>query len=229
MIWSFKRYEYKALVHARTRDAILRELLERMAPDPHGNSDGVYRVSTLYYDTPTLRVRVYGERGNEPDVAAVVELKHRLGRTIQKRRLSLPLSKAYRLCRGQQPSIWRDKRDAAVATEVQSLVESLSLEPSCVIRYVRRALLGVDDDLDLRVTFDQMMECRSPKFGLGVEPRGTLFVPRDWIVLEVKVNHAMPVWIMELLSRHGCKLRGLSKYRLGVAHLSSPEHGLLCG
>jgi hypothetical protein len=192
-----------------------------MSPDPNGDSDGTYRVTSMYFDTARMRMRVYGEKGDDIDVTTSVELKDRIGRTMQKRRLFLPLRHAYRLCRGLPVYCFEEKRDAALAREVTALVESLGLEPSCVVSYVRRALVGEDDGLDLRVTFDHRIECRSPKHGMGVHPAGTTFVPDDWVVMEVKVNHAIPLWISELLSRHSCKLHELSKFRLASAHLSA--------
>jgi hypothetical protein len=245
MMWTFKRYEFKSLVRADARDRIEEELRSRMAPDPNAAPDGSYRLTSLYYDTPDLRcyrsvvdgikyrqklrIRLYGDGGSRPDTPAMVEIKQRIGRTIQKRRVMLPLGQAEQLCTGRQPRVWKDRREAGVAAEVESLVRTLSLRPSCIVGYRRRAFVGTADELNLRVTFDERVSCWTPDRGLGLDQEGTAFIPDDWVVLEVKVDHAIPLWINQLLARYDTKFHRLSKYRLALSHLSSSGRGLRCG
>ena len=56
----------------------------------------------------------------------------------------------------------------------------------------------------------------------GKSTRGSITNPGyEHVVMEVKVNHAVPLWITHLLARHGCTLRRFSKYCAGVVRLSN--------
>ena len=54
MIKRFNRYELKYLVDARRYQSMASDLAHFMTPDPHGDIDGFYRVTSLYYDSPGL-------------------------------------------------------------------------------------------------------------------------------------------------------------------------------
>ncbi len=113
----FNRYELKYLIHASQVKGITDDLLRQMAPDRHGDASGSYIITSMYYDSAELhmlrskligsnfrrklRVRVYGETPNDPAGMAMVEIKQRLSRTTQKRRVMLPLREALSLCNGQ--------------------------------------------------------------------------------------------------------------------------------
>ena len=43
----------------------------------------------------------------------------------------------------------------------------------------------------------------------------------DTIVMEVKVNDAVPLWVSRMIARHNCSLRRISKYCKGLACLRS--------
>jgi hypothetical protein len=234
MIRRFNRFELKYLVTAAQRDALLPELRERMTLDPEGSASGVYRVTSLYFDTQDLacfrakldgikfrrklRIRVYGDPPAGTDPLAMVEIKQRINRTVQKRRLALPLSQAYALCAGARDAPIHDARDAEVASEVEFLVRSLSLAPTCVISYVRHAFMGGAYEPGLRVTFDQALWCGGPERGLSTTER-LHFLPPDRLVLEVKANEAVPLWVVRLLARHSIPIQRFSKYCAGLAHL----------
>src|SRR5512144_3090202 len=123
-IRSFNRYELKYIVHASVVDGIVADVLSQMSPDRHGDAGGSYVISNLYYDSPELhllhskivgtnyrrklRVRVYGENGTGAPRSAMVEIKQRLGRTTQKRRVVVPLDEALRICEAQSAWSWDD-------------------------------------------------------------------------------------------------------------------------
>ncbi|HZA14209.1 MAG TPA: polyphosphate polymerase domain-containing protein [Myxococcaceae bacterium] len=244
MIKRFNRFELKYIVTASLRDALLPEIRERMASDPESTEGGVYRVTSLYYDTPDLaffrakldgikfrrklRVRIYGEQAQAPETPAMVEIKQRINRTVQKRRIALSLSEAYALCAGARGEDLADERDAEVAGEVEFLVRSLNLSPTCVISYVRHAFMGSAYEPGLRVTFDAGLRCGGPEGGLN--PTDLFhFLPPDRCVMEVKANEAIPLWIVRLLARHSVSVQRYSKYCAGLAVLraqrSRREHG----
>ncbi len=233
MISRFNRYELKYLVHTSQREALLRKLRENMVTDPEGGESGSYRVTSLYYDSPELhcyrakvdgikfrrklRVRVYGEDPS-PERPAMIEIKQKHRRTVTKRRICVPLHEAHAICaRTGSPSVTAPK-DLEVVREVAHLVDALNLAPRCVISYRRQALMGSRFEPGLRVTFDTDVAASRPTEDLN---RGTrhLFVPRDYMIMEVKINDRVPMWMSGLLERHQCELRRVSKYCSGYERL----------
>ena len=115
---AFNRYEIKYLVANEDVPAIRSELARRMDRDEHSPPGG-YGVWSLYYDTPALRfywekieglkfrrklrIRHYGELDAVTDDSQVfVEIKQRVNRVTQKRRVRLPYGAARRLCDGRE-------------------------------------------------------------------------------------------------------------------------------
>jgi SPX domain protein involved in polyphosphate accumulation len=231
----FDRYELKYILHVSELAAIASDLIPHMQPDLHGDSGGSYSITNLYYDSAELhmlhsklagtsyrrklRVRVYGETPGKPTNTAMVEIKQRLRRTTQKRRVLLPLAEAYRLCEGEDPRAWSDAGDRAVADEVKSLVHGLQLRPACVIAYRRRAFVGSHFEPGLRVTLDTDLWGAPPDLLLPMPSVPRYVMPRDWAILEIKVDERIPTWVCELLVKHNCQLRRVSKYCLGMVTL----------
>ncbi len=245
MIKRFNRFELKYVVPSSTRDAIIDELGAHVTPDPEGGPRGIYAVTSLYYDSPDLscfrakldgiryrrklRIRRYGDvADSSPRV--MVEIKQRIGRTIQKRRLAARLHDAYRLCAGGREMRWRDPGDAAVAGEVEFLVRSLLLQPTCVIGYTRQSFMGMRYEPGLRITLDQCLWSSVPSGGLLGEARRHAFLPPNLFIMEVKANNAVPLWVAHLLARHRCSLSRYSKYCAGLVRLrelgQSPSAGV---
>ncbi len=230
MIRRFNRFELKYLLPVSKAEALIGDLAGRTEPDEHGGFSG-YPIRSLYYDSPDLdffwdkiegvkfrrkvRLRVYPS--TQPILTGMVEIKQRINKTVQKRRLSLPLEAAYHLCEGNLEHTPADPADARVASEVRYLVQAKHLQPTCMIDYHRRAFVGNEYNPGLRITFDTHLQCRIK--GLRVEQTGEsrYFLPPDWCILEVKVNETVPDWVSSLLISHNCELNRVSKYCAGVA------------
>ena len=234
-IRSFNRYELKYLLHASEVAGIVADVLHQMSPDSHGDANGAYAISNLYYDSPglhmlrskivgnsyrrKLRVRTYGGAGGDPPAMAMAEIKQRLGRTTQKRRVLVSLDEALRLCDAQSSRTWDDAADQAVADEISGLVQALALRPACTISYRRRAFVGSRFEPGLRVTIDTDLWGAPPRLDFYAQRPTTFLMPRDWAILEIKVDNRVPNWINELVTRHNCQLRRVSKYALGMVKL----------
>ncbi|AXI79989.1 polyphosphate polymerase domain-containing protein [Peterkaempfera bronchialis] len=224
---AFNRYELKYLVPAEQATAIRDELVERMDRDPHSPVGG-YGVWSLYYDTPQLRfywekieglkfrrklrLRHYGDLAAVTDDSPVfVEVKQRVNRVTQKRRIRLPYATARRLC-DRRELIEHAERERAFVEEVLDLVVRLDLRPTAITGYQREALVGRAQDTGLRVTFDRRIRGRDRDFHLGAEAENRYTVPPHLAVMEVKVNERAPYWITDLAARRDLNLVRVSKY-----------------
>lgn len=224
---AFNRYEIKYLVPVAAVPALRAELAGRLDRDPHGGERG-YGVWSVYYDTPTLRfywekieglrfrrklrIRHYGDRdGIDDDTTVHVEIKQRVNRVTQKRRVALPYRLARQLCDGRT-MVDHEPGRRAFLEEVLGLVDRLDLRPVAMTGYQREAFLGRDAELGLRVTLDHRVRGRDRDFHLGADTENRFIIPPSRSVLEVKVNERAPYWLTDLAARANLSMVRVSKY-----------------
>lgn len=224
------RHEIKFLVNRTQQRALLAALEQQLQPDVNADGDGRYLITSLYYDTPDykaywdkvdgfsfrrkVRVRVYGDQPVTPESPVFLEIKARSGTRMGKRRLRLPYADAVDFRDVPIDVANLSPTEQATAQELHYLFSALQLQPTCVVSYQRAAYGGHVDHPDLRVTFDTAVRGRIENLSLLATDAGamTTILEPGWAILEVKVNQTMPFWLGELLSRHGCTPRRISKY-----------------
>jgi hypothetical protein len=224
------RYELKYLLSREQMNALLPELLQHLDRDPHTDELGLYPITSLYYDSPDLkaywdkleghrnrrkvRVRVYGDDRVTTDTPAFVEIKERINSRIRKRRTALSYEEAVDFDEFDALGSRPDQVNGAMLHEVYYLYRTLLLQPAGVVRYDRLALEGRDYYADLRVTFDTNVRGRAHDLTLlstgMADDRQVL--PADRVILEVKANESVPLWMVRMLSAHRCTHYRISKY-----------------
>jgi SPX domain protein involved in polyphosphate accumulation len=227
-IRKFNRFELKYLVSLSHAQEFKRSLDAYLAPDQHGDSCGSYDISSLYYDGPDyrfywekvdgirfrrkLRIRRYAN-GQEfdDDQPVFVEVKQRLNRVTQKRRILLPYREALRFCNERQWVV-SHSADDPVAEEVMGMLWQYNLHPASVVTYNRLALVGTDYDIGLRVTFDRDIRFRKHPLTLEDNSNDALMFPADQCIIEIKANERIPYWLTEEVARHQLNLMRVSKY-----------------
>ena len=221
------RYELKYVIDRAQFAAVLGDIGDYMLPDAHGDEEGAYQITSLYYDTPDykaywdkieghkmrrkVRVRVYGGDVIMPQTTAYLEIKQRVDKLMAKRRVALPYAEAVNFETLEERT---GDPDSTVMRETAYLYRTLHLRPSAVVTYDRLAYEGGDLFPDLRVTFDTNLRGRVRDLSLlsHSHAAGHYFFPPDRCVLEVKVNRTVPYWLTRILSGHRCTLRRVSKY-----------------
>lgn len=232
MIKRFNRYEIKYTIPVAALPALKGDLERFLAKDAYGGDKGFYSIASLYFDTPDLdcyrnkldgllfrrklRIRVYPELD---DGKAFVEIKQRVNRTVQKRRLQMTLKDAYAMCSGSMHFKLSEADDQEVADEVHFLVTALRLKPKNVIAYTRQAYVGHTVDPGLRLTFDTLVRTRAASFDLEQHRKMQLAFPAARAIMEVKANERVPHWLLSMLARHQCTLTRVSKYCCGIAEI----------
>jgi len=230
MIKVFNRFELKYVIQASKYRELVSDLGHFMVPDEHGDASGYYRIISLYYDSPDfsayhskldglrfrrkLRIRIYVAPGQSISQVerGFVEIKQRFNRTTQKKRLSLPLEVANRLCAGEDVSEFIEDGDIATASEVSYMIRAMRLKPRAIVSYRRRAFIGGRYESGMRLTFDTQLEGRTHALEVNQIARNLQILPLDWMVMEVKVNERVPRWMVALLAKHQCSLERVSKY-----------------
>ncbi|GGM20946.1 VTC domain-containing protein [Micromonospora sonchi] len=228
---AFNRYEIKYLMPSSAVPALRKELASRLDVDSHGVGGG-YGVWSVYYDTRDLRfywekieglrfrrklrVRHYGDRLTVNDHSTVfVEIKQRVNRVTQKRRVALP----YHLARDlldRRVMVEHEPTQRAFLEEVLDLLCRLDLRPVAMTGYQREAFVGRGAEAGLRVTVDRRVRGRDRDFHLGADAENRLIVPARLAVVEMKANERVPYWLTDLAAGLSMSVVRISKYCQGV-------------
>ncbi len=227
---SFNRFEFKYLLRGDQIQDLIDDLEGYAHPDPHSGEEG-YRVHSIYWDSPELlffwekvdgekfrrklRFRTYG--GRNGSAHAFVEIKQRVNATVQKRRILWPVERIRSVfgetgIDAQQESGVRDR----VAMEALFLCRCHGLEPKMAVGYRRRAFFGSHES-DLRITFDTRLQYDAQALRMGeVFETGKYMLDENLAVMELKFNDRIPLWLLELVKRHGIDRVRMSKYCAAV-------------
>lgn len=231
----FKRKEQKYLITLEQYSLLLEQIMPYMRSDTFG-TDGKYIVSSLYFDSndykiyfetknklafrQKLRLRTYNETGI--DETAFFEVKQKHNNVVNKRRMLLPLQEAYLYMeKGDEQHLNSfHTSNVQVLREIDHFRSLYELKPEMVVSYDRHALHGIDDP-DLRITFDFNLRCRNDDLLLEHGSDGEYFIDHNLIVLEVKVNDSVPLWLTRVLQALQCEQRSASKYCTSMEFLQS--------
>jgi hypothetical protein len=189
-----------------------------MAPDPNGDENGCYRVTSLYYDDvyhraynqkiagaedrAKFRIRAY----NGDNSHIVLECKHKRGQFIRKTAILLADGEYERLLSGGDSFLAGRGR---LAEDYIRLTRTVNLRPFLLVDYTRQAFTY---EGNVRVTLD---------FGVRAAAGSGLFDPNPLYygvtggaetVMEVKYDHYMPAAVRALLSGISPLLLPVSKY-----------------
>ena len=226
-IETFTRKEQKYLISTQQYKTLLQRLTPYMRADKNG-MDGRYTVTSLYFESPDhkiyfetknklkfrqkLRLRVYDEA--DINSTSFFEVKQKHKKVVNKRRMLLPLSEAYRYLASEEENIFIQNYETSnqqVFKEIDHFRSLYNLKPEMIVSYDRKALHGIYDE-ELRITFDLNLRCRQDDLLLENGPYGENFIDPNLVVLEVKVNHSVPLWLTRILQDIACEQRSASKY-----------------
>lgn len=230
----FRRKEQKYLITTKQYNQLVQLISPYMRPDKYG-IDGRYTVTSLYFESDDhkiyfetknklkyrqkLRLRIYDN--TDINGTAFFEVKQKHKKVVNKRRMLLPLSEAYRYIERQDPCIDNyDGSNVQVLREIDYFRNLYRLEPEMIVSYDRHALHCITDP-DLRITFDFNLRCRNNDLSLENGPHGAHFIDPDLVVLEVKVNDSVPLWLTRILQQLNCEQRSASKFCTSLELLKS--------
>lgn len=237
---SFQRFEKKYLLAQTQYAALLNRMSPYMQPDEYGR----YTICNIYYDTDNyqliraslekpvykekLRMRSYGVPGDGDPV--FVELKKKYHGEVYKRRAVMEAAEAVDYLAGTA----RPRQEGQICHEIDWFLASYHPTPKAFIAYDREALAGRDNP-DLRITFDTNLRWRNSDLDLRCRDHGELLLPREQILMEIKIPGASPVWLSHLLSELKVFPVSFSKYGtcyrqhlLEQKTIPSPKEVLVC-
>ena len=215
-----KRYELKYYLSKDQLDYFMNKINNHMRVDKYG----VTSIASIYFDTPDLRLinksmekpnykeklrlRSYGlANENSP---TFLEIKRKCEGIVYKRRISLLESEVEELLCNKESR----KRDQ-ISRELEAFLENYqNLEPKYLIIYDRVAYY--QDNGDLRITIDMNPRYRTNDLNLHTSMEGISLLDDGGAILEVKVQHSIPLWLAAILSEG--KIYQTSFSKVGTAH-----------
>lgn len=223
-IMIFRRVEKKYRLTPPQKAALLDLISSHLTPDAHGRNT----ICSLYLDTPDhliirnsliartykekLRLRSYGTPTMDDHV--FLEIKKKFKGVVYKRReiMTLRDAMAY-IDTGAKPC------DTQIMREIDYAMHFYHQpKPSMLIAYEREAWFDAENP-NLRITFDTNVRARDTALRLEEGSDGIRLLPEDAIMMEIKTDGAMPVWLAQALSACAIVPTRFSKY--GTAYLRS--------
>lgn len=224
----FKRVEKKYRLSPAQKNELLERIREHLVPDEHGRNT----ICSLYLDTPDfllirnsidakvykekLRLRSYGVPNADEHV--FLEIKKKYKGVVYKRRVSMTHAQAMAyLTSGERPEESQIMREIDYAMHFYR-----QPRPAMLIAYEREAYFAPELP-NLRITFDTGVRYRETDLDLSLGNEGTPLLPDDVILMEVKTDGSMPLWLSHALDACGLHPSRFSKY--GTAYLTTHVHG----
>lgn len=213
----FKRNEKKYIL---TQSGYL-NVLEALEPYMREDQYGLHTITSIYYDTEDFslirasmrkpeykekfRLRCYGQPAENDPV--FLELKKKLDGIVYKRRISLPLWEGEAFLQ-EGCSI---AGHGQIADEIEWFVREKHIAPRLLLAYDRIALFGRENP-NLRITFDENIRFREEELSFMSGSGEASLTSRGQVLMEIKVNGAIPLWLSALLSSMCIYPNSFSKY-----------------
>lgn len=221
----FRRRELKYLITPHQKELLLAEMASYMTPDQYGKTT----VRNLYFDTDSyllirrsmekpvykekLRLRSYTQTDVNTPVFA--ELKKKYQSVVYKRRIALPYESALRWLTGEAPCPTRTQ----ITHEIDYFLSYYgALHPTVFLSYEREAYYAGT----FRVTFDESILVRQTDLSLSSEVYGTPILPPDTVLMELKCDGGIPLWMTGLLTKERIFTTSFSKYGTAYKNLIFP-------
>ncbi len=215
-----KRYELKFCLTNEQLPLFKEKLLEYMKVDKFG----LTTIASLYFDTPNfslinksiekprfkekIRLRSYGLATYDSKV--FLEIKRKYDGIVYKRRIVTTEDEVNNFLKGNI-----EFEDEHISRELQSFKEEHPcLEAKYLIIYDRTAYYM--DNSDLRITIDENPRYRSKDLNLHTSMDGEKLLKDGGAILEIKVQHSIPIWLSKILTE--LKVYKTSFSKVGTAH-----------
>lgn len=218
---TFERIEKKYVLTLSQYERFLNKTRDYLGKDNFYKS----RVLSIYYDTDDdyliqrslekplykekVRIRCYNgldEKGN-----IFIELKKKFNGKVFKRRTTINYEELKR--NGTQACHYENNQ---VGNEIKYVCDLHHLKPHMLISTYRTSYAGKFDE-GLRITFDANVTYRTEDLDLEKEGKNKVLLPSDYRLMEIKVNDAMPIWLVRILDELKIYPKTFSKY--GNAYL----------
>lgn len=222
---TFQRKEMKFLISEEQMNLLLKEIGNEFVYDEFCKNGTWYLIRNIYLDTeenqlihlsimkPTykekIRIRKYGYYNDQKDVY-FLEMKKKAQGIVFKRRILFSKEELETFLKTKKVLTSHNAFSKQVMNEFIYLFQQHELLPKLFLTYERLALKGKNDPT-LRMTFDRNILTRRADFDFDKEG-GESLLKEHQIIMEIKFENAMPLWLAHLLATHHIYKTSFSKY-----------------
>ena len=215
------RNEIKHMIGLGDKAAICANMRAIAKPDEHAGEHGMYRIRSLYFDSPdnrALREKIDGVNEREKfrirlynNDLSFIRLEKKVKRNGLGYKISAPLTaeEAQKIVDGDLD--WMLKSGRALVVELYSKMKSQQLRPKTIVDYDRTPFIYAPGNV--RVTVDENIRT-------GVNCTDFLnpdcvMIPagEPVIILEVKWDEYLPTIIKRAVQIKNCRAGAFSKYQ----------------
>lgn len=226
-ILSFKRKERKFLLSRSQMEKIIPIILQHMDYDKFCENGKWYLIRNIYLDTEDnhlirlsvmkpyykekMRIRKYGFYNDGKD-EYFLEIKKKVSDIVTKRRIKLSKIELDLFLENRIIPNKNTYVENQVLKEFNYFLSYRNVHKSLFLSYERLAFVGKEDK-SLRLTFDMNLLARRNNLNIDIyEENMEKIIDSDQIIMEIKANNSMPLWIVEMLSKNNIYRRSFSKY-----------------
>lgn len=234
----FKRTEKKYLLSSAVAKAFLDVIKDNIIEDEYPHST----VTSLYLDTPTalllrrsieggiykekLRLRWYGDITDGERV--YLELKKKYMGTVYKRRCAVTLQGMRTYLEGGVFS-----EDGQIARELDHSMHYYGMpKPYLAVIYERDAYV-LRETNSVRITIDSKVRYKNADLstlcGRFTDTDSKQILPSDTVIMEIKTDGAVPLWLSRVLGELGILPTSFSKCGNAYEKELKSKHALLVG
>ena len=217
------RHELKYIISEGEHKMLATRIKACLKQDYYASlSGGEYLIRSLYFDDPfdsalwekasgvgsrdKFRIRIY----NYSDDAIKLERKHKEGQYIKKDSVSLSREDCEAIMRGKFECLKHN--ESPFAMQFYGIFVSNHLRPKVLVDYTREPYVFPAEDV--RITFDKnvrtALRC-TDLFNPNVVTY-PVWDLRNCMILEVKFNESLPLYVQELLTLGASERTAASKY-----------------
>lgn len=230
------RHELKYRIDTGTYHILRQRFRAAMKPDTHA-SGGQYRITSLYFDD------IYGTGYNDKLNGVLNRKKYRIRtynfdknfiRLEEKRKddnvgykksAVLTFEEYEKMIRGDYAFLADEKFSETAGEDFFASASTVGLKPSVIVDYIREPY--VCEAGNVRITFDMKISAGSRNGDIFDEKMvfSPVF-PEGTVILEVKYDDFMPIYIEELLSGLPILQEAVSKYAYCRDRLNLIRYGI---
>lgn len=191
--------------------------------DAHAGTDGIYIVSSIYFDDSQNTCYYENENGVDPrekfririynrDMGRIsLECKKKQAGKTRKKSLPLETEQCRELLYGK---IGWMNMDNALFNKFALQYRMNHLRPKVIIEYERTAYVYPQGNV--RITFDRNLSACRDTESFGQADAGRIpILPSGWHILEVKYDELLPDYIYNAAGIDGLRQTAYSKYYMG--------------
>ena len=233
------RHELKFFIGRADAELLKRKLGGFLELDPFSlNSGDGYRVTSLYFDDYQMRAYFDKLDGVEDRTKYRVrtynfdkkiinfEAKIKKGDLSRKEILKLNYDEYEKLIKGEKID-WEKKISGLDFTNYVEILEKTKLlKPKIIVDYQRLAFLSAAGNV--RITFDDFLQISQSEVDMFnySEQGWQKVLPQEILILEVKFDQFLPIFISKMLGELSLHKIAVSKYIL-CQQLARQRHGIL--